>query len=130
MIIASGFQGRKSRPAIFWRSSSRARFSPAKPGMTKGYNVFMTTQTSSSAQYRGDGRGNSRRSDVCIVGNGAIAKTAALGFSQAGHSVTLLVPPARPGAEETQGVSASGAWDVRVYALNHTAQKLLSSLKV
>jgi ubiquinone biosynthesis UbiH/UbiF/VisC/COQ6 family hydroxylase len=76
----------------------------------------MTTQTSSSAQSR---------SDVCIVGNGAIAKTAALGFSQAGHSVTLLVPPARAGAEET-----SGAWDVRVYALNHTAQKLLSSLKV
>jgi ubiquinone biosynthesis UbiH/UbiF/VisC/COQ6 family hydroxylase len=85
----------------------------------------MTTQTSSSTQYRGDGRGNSGRSDVCIVGNGAIAKTAALGFSQAGHSVTLLVPPARPGAEE-----ASGSWDVRVYALNHTAQKLLSSLKV
>jgi ubiquinone biosynthesis UbiH/UbiF/VisC/COQ6 family hydroxylase len=125
MIIASGFQGRKSWPAIFSWADRRARFSPAKPGMTKGYNVFMTTQTSSSAPYRGDGRGKTGRSDVCIVGNGAIAKTAALGFSQAGHSVTLLVPPARPGAEET-----SGSWDVRVYALNHTAQKLLSSLKV
>lgn len=89
----------------------------------------MTTQTSSSAHYRADGR---RQSDVCIVGNGAIAKTAALGFSQAGHSVTLLVPPARPGAEETAGASPGGEkpWDVRVYALNHTAQKLLSSLKV
>jgi ubiquinone biosynthesis UbiH/UbiF/VisC/COQ6 family hydroxylase len=83
----------------------------------------MTTQTSSST---------ARRSDVCIVGNGAIAKTAALGFSQAGHSVTLLVPPARPGAEAASA-SSSGAekpWDVRVYALNHTAQKLLSSLRV
>jgi ubiquinone biosynthesis UbiH/UbiF/VisC/COQ6 family hydroxylase len=87
--------------------------------------VCMTTQTSSSAQHRGDGRGKSGRSDVCIVGNGAIAKTAALGFSQAGHSVTLLVPPARAGAE-----APSGSWDVRVYALNHTAQKLLSTLKV
>ncbi|MGB9109024.1 MAG: FAD-dependent monooxygenase [Telluria sp.] len=80
----------------------------------------MTTQTSHTA-----------RRDVCIVGNGAIAKTAALGFSQAGHSVTLLVPPARPGAEASP--SASGGerpWDVRVYALNHTAQKLLVSLKV
>jgi ubiquinone biosynthesis UbiH/UbiF/VisC/COQ6 family hydroxylase len=83
----------------------------------------MTTQTSSST---------ARRSDVCIVGNGAIAKTAALGFSQAGHSVTLLVPPARPGAEEKSASSSSTEkpWDVRVYALNHTAQKLLASLKV
>jgi ubiquinone biosynthesis UbiH/UbiF/VisC/COQ6 family hydroxylase len=89
----------------------------------------MTTQTSSFAPHRADGR---RQSDVCIVGNGAIAKTAALGFSQAGHSVTLLVPPARPGAEESAS-SSSGSekpWDVRVYALNHTAQKLLASLKV
>jgi ubiquinone biosynthesis UbiH/UbiF/VisC/COQ6 family hydroxylase len=81
----------------------------------------MTTQTSNTA-----------RRDVCIVGNGAIAKTAALGFSQAGHSVTLLVPPARPG-EQASGAPSSGAekpWDVRVYALNHTAQKLLASLKV
>jgi len=89
----------------------------------------MTTQTSSSAQSRAD----VRRSDVCIVGNGAIAKTAALGLSQAGHSVTLLVPPARPGTEEPSASSPSAGekpWDVRVYALNHTAQKLLASLKV
>ncbi|QNA87783.1 oxygenase [Massilia sp. Dwa41.01b] len=68
-------------------------------------------------------------SDVCIVGNGAIAKTAALGFAQAGHSVTLLVPPRPPG----EGAASSGSekpWDVRVYALNHTAQALLDSLKV
>ena len=70
-------------------------------------------------------------SDVLIVGNGAIAKTAALGLAQAGHGVTLLVPPARP--HEGEGTAASGTerpWDVRVYALNHTARNLLSSLKV
>ena len=73
--------------------------------------------------------------DVCIVGNGAIAKTAALGLAQAGHSVTLLVPPtdsasavASPTATLPPG--AEQPWDVRVYALNHTAQNLLTSLKV
>ena len=83
----------------------------------------MTTPTS-SAQYR---------SDVCIVGNGAIAKTAALGLAQAGHSVTVLVPPARLAKEDAPAASAAGAerpWDVRVYALNHTAHNLLASLKV
>jgi 2-octaprenylphenol hydroxylase len=82
--------------------------------------LSMKSQPSSSARHD---------SDVCIVGNGAIAKTTALGFAQAGHSVTLLVPasasqpPAPPqGAEQP--------WDVRVYALNHTAHTLLSSLKV
>jgi 2-octaprenylphenol hydroxylase len=62
---------------------------------------------------------------VCIVGNGVIAKTAALAFAQAGQSVTLLGPPPAPG---NQGADA--AWDVRVYALNHTARELLSTLKV
>jgi ubiquinone biosynthesis UbiH/UbiF/VisC/COQ6 family hydroxylase len=71
-------------------------------------------------------------SRICIVGNGAIAKTAALGLSQAGHPVTLVVPPARAGQEQGQGqaAGADAAWDVRVYALNHTAHALLSSLKV
>jgi ubiquinone biosynthesis UbiH/UbiF/VisC/COQ6 family hydroxylase len=68
------------------------------------------------------------RSDVCIVGNGAIAKTAALGFAQAGHSVTLLAPPARPMPAPAAG--AERPYDVRVYALNHTAHNLLASLKV
>jgi 2-octaprenylphenol hydroxylase len=68
-------------------------------------------------------------SDVCIVGNGVIAKTTALGFAQAGHRVTLLVPPGPPAASAPpQG--AGQPWDVRVYALNHTAHTLLSSLKV
>jgi 2-octaprenylphenol hydroxylase len=82
--------------------------------------VRMNSPTTSAARHD---------SDVCIVGNGAIAKTTALGFAQAGHSVTLLVPPsgalpahAAPGAEQP--------WDVRVYALNHTAHTLLASLKV
>ncbi|UTY56514.1 UbiH/UbiF family hydroxylase [Massilia sp. erpn] len=63
---------------------------------------------------------------VCIVGNGAIAKTTALAFAQSGHSVTLLGPP--PSSAAKPGEEAS--WDVRVYALNHTAYKLLSRLKV
>jgi 2-octaprenylphenol hydroxylase len=64
------------------------------------------------------------RSDVCIVGNGVIAKTAALGLAQAGHSVTLLAPAgATPANDEA-------SWDVRVYALNLTAHTLLSALKV
>lgn len=69
------------------------------------------------------------QSDVCIVGNGAIAKTAALGFAQAGHSVTVLVPPAGPAPSAPAG-GAGQPWDARVYALNHTAHTLLSSLKV
>ena len=64
------------------------------------------------------------RSDVCIVGNGVIAKTAALGLAQAGHSVTLLAPAAGPAPVD------DSAWDVRVYALNRTAHTLLASLKV
>ncbi|PHV19216.1 oxygenase, partial [Janthinobacterium sp. BJB446] len=56
-------------------------------------------------------------SDVCIVGNGAIAKTTALAFAQAGQSVTLLSPVSPP-APAVKPVEAS--WDVRVYALNHT----------
>jgi 2-octaprenylphenol hydroxylase len=68
-------------------------------------------------------------SDVCIVGNGAIAKTTALGFAQAGHRVTLLVPESAPPAP-TAPQGAEQPWDVRVYALNHTAHTLLSSLKV
>ena len=79
------------------------------------------------------------RSAVCIIGNGAIAKTAALGFAQAGHSVTMLVPPASPpraapasapAGTGNANAAAADPWDVRVYALNHTAHTLLSSLKV
>ncbi|MRW86889.1 oxygenase [Pseudoduganella sp. FT26W] len=65
-------------------------------------------------------------SEICIVGNGAIAKTAALGLAQAGLSVTLLGPPMPAPAP----AAADQGWDARVYALNHTAHHLLSSLKV
>jgi ubiquinone biosynthesis UbiH/UbiF/VisC/COQ6 family hydroxylase len=87
----------------------------------------MSTHPTSSTSHRNV----TRRSDVCIVGNGAIAKTAALGLSQAGHSVTLLVPPARPDTPDTPPASGGEKpWDVRVYALNHTAHTLLAALKV
>jgi 2-octaprenylphenol hydroxylase len=65
-------------------------------------------------------------SDICIIGNGAIGKAAALGFARAGVTVTLVSP-----AAESQPASAQdAAWDVRVYALNQIARDLLSSLKV
>jgi ubiquinone biosynthesis UbiH/UbiF/VisC/COQ6 family hydroxylase len=67
------------------------------------------------------------QSDVCIIGNGAIGKVAALGFAKAGLSVTLLSPTSdAPAAFGAQPV----AWDVRVYALNQVARALLSSVKV
>lgn len=62
--------------------------------------------------------------EICIVGNGAIAKTTALGLANAGLKVILLGPPAPPVTAPAAG------WDARVYALNHTAHRLLSSLKV
>lgn len=67
------------------------------------------------------------QSDVCVVGNGAIGKTAALGFAQSGLSVTLLAPPS---VAHTPTLQDSDHWDLRVYALNQTARALLSSIKV
>ncbi|MNS06178.1 2-octaprenylphenol hydroxylase [compost metagenome] len=64
------------------------------------------------------------QSDVCIIGDGAIGKAAALGFAQAGLKVTLLSPMSAPAP------AAKDDWDVRVYALNHIAHGLLSSVKV
>ena len=64
-------------------------------------------------------------SDVCIVGNGAVGKAAALGLSQAGLKVCLLGAP----IALTQSADTS-SWDVRVFALNHVAKDLLTSLKV
>lgn len=66
------------------------------------------------------------QSDVCVIGDGVIGKTAALAFAQAGLKVTLLAPPSAPAVS----ADASNAWDVRVYAVNHIAHDLLSSLKV
>jgi 2-octaprenylphenol hydroxylase len=67
-------------------------------------------------------------SDICIIGNGAIGKAAALGFAQAGLSVTLLSPP--PGLANAQDELQSAGWDARVYALNHATHALLSGIKV
>ncbi|QDZ30254.1 UbiH/UbiF family hydroxylase [Noviherbaspirillum sp. UKPF54] len=63
------------------------------------------------------------QSNICVIGNGAVGKAAALAFAQAGLSVTLLSPAATP-------LDAQASWDVRVYALNHTAHDLLTSLRV
>lgn len=67
------------------------------------------------------------QSNVCVIGNGAIGKAAALGLAQAGLSVTLLSPPA---AASNETVAQAAGWDVRVYALNCVARDLLSSVKV
>lgn len=67
------------------------------------------------------------RSEICVIGNGVIGKAAALGCAQAGFDVQVVVPAGPPmSAERAHGDS----WDVRVYALNQVARKLLSSLKV
>ena len=67
------------------------------------------------------------QSDICVVGNGAIGKVAALAFAQAGQSVTLLAPVAQSVKDV---LAAEASWDVRVFALNHVAHQLLSSLRV
>jgi 2-polyprenylphenol 6-hydroxylase len=67
------------------------------------------------------------QSQICVIGNGAVGKAAALGFAQAGLSVTLLAPPSSPVSPAS---SEQASWDVRVYALNQIAHDLLSSLKV
>ncbi|MBC3936333.1 FAD-dependent monooxygenase [Undibacterium sp. CY7W] len=61
--------------------------------------------------------------DICIVGNGAVGKAAALGLAQAGLTVRVLCESAAP-------TVASADWDVRVFALNHVAYDLLDQLKV
>ncbi len=61
--------------------------------------------------------------DICIVGNGAVGKAAAVGLAQSGLSVILLCPPGR------HAVPAA-SWDVRVFALNRIARDLLSRMRV
>ena len=64
--------------------------------------------------------------DVCVIGNGTIGKTLALGLAQAGRTVTLMCPNQAAIAPQP----ASPAWDLRVYALNGSARALLQNLKV
>ncbi len=81
----------------------------------------MNAQTSFSST----GPAHSFISDICIVGNGAVGKTAALGLAKAGWKVTLLAPDI---AAVTK--TSTTDWDVRVYALNHIARDLLTQLRV
>ena len=67
------------------------------------------------------------QTDICVIGNGVIGKTAALGLSQAGYKVCLL-SPLRDAAPLV--VDGSQAWDTRVYAINAVARNLLVSLKI
>lgn len=62
-------------------------------------------------------------SDICVIGSGAVGKAAALALAQAGHDVVLVAPT-------SAAAGRSPDWDQRVYALNHVAHGLLSSLKV
>jgi len=66
------------------------------------------------------------QSEICVVGNGAIGKAAALALALAGFDVVLL----QPASPLTRHSVPDGSWDLRVYALNHIARTLLSSLKV
>ncbi len=61
--------------------------------------------------------------DICVIGGGAVGKACALALAQAGHDVALLSAAAPASLAEQH-------WDLRVFALNHTAQALLSALKV
>jgi 2-octaprenylphenol hydroxylase len=64
-------------------------------------------------------------SDICIIGGGAIGKTAALALARAGLQVSLVTP-----GQPTHSQVSTDQWDQRVFALNHVAHDLLSSLKV
>lgn len=68
-----------------------------------------------------------KKYDICIVGNGAVGKAAALGLAQAGQDVALLVPK---NAGQSSSQAALTNWDVRVYALNQVAHDLLEAIKV
>lgn len=65
------------------------------------------------------------RCDICVIGGGAVGKAGALALARAGHDVVLVTP-----APLSSPAAPLGDWDLRVYALNHVAHGLLSSLKV
>lgn len=71
------------------------------------------------------------RSDICVVGDGAVGKAAALGLAQAGLSVTLLSAAVNNSVATMHASNTlPDALDVRVFALNHVAHHLLHGLKV
>lgn len=61
--------------------------------------------------------------DVCIIGGGAIGKTAALALAKTGLRVVLVAPPPPPATD-------NASWDARVFAVNQIAYDLLNSVKV
>lgn len=65
--------------------------------------------------------------DICVIGGGAVGKTSALALAREGYRVALLSPE---GEGVAHPVAGDAPWDLRVYALNHVAHRLLSSLKV
>ena len=65
------------------------------------------------------------RCDICVIGGGAVGKAGALALARAGLDVVLVTPAAL-----SSSASPQGDWDLRVFALNHVAHGLLSSLKV
>jgi 2-octaprenylphenol hydroxylase len=89
-----------------------------------------SSHPSSHAATRKPAGASSPSADICIVGNGAIGKTAALALAQAGLRVTLLAPAAVSAASAVASGAEKASWDVRVYAINQIARDLLSSIKV
>src|SRR5450830_398066 len=83
------------------------------------------TNTSTATPARKAAQSPAHASDICIVGNGAIGKTAALALAQAGLRVNLLAP-----VQSHATTAEQASWDVRVYAVNQIARDLLSSIKV
>lgn len=65
--------------------------------------------------------------DICVIGSGAVGKTSALALARQGYRVTLL---STQGEAKISAFGSDAPWDLRVYALNHGAHRLLSSLKV
>ncbi len=66
---------------------------------------------------------------ICVVGNGAIGKVAALSLAQAGWEVIVLGPDVIPQSPPAVG-KVEPSWDVRVFALNAVAREVLASIRV
>jgi ubiquinone biosynthesis UbiH/UbiF/VisC/COQ6 family hydroxylase len=63
------------------------------------------------------------RTDVAVVGRGAVGVAAALALSRAGMSTVLVGAPPVPDA-----IDESDAWDLRVFALSPATRRLLESI--